>query len=172
MAQNLVPNHLPADHWTQIDASIGQLSALLAPLLTPVAASTKKVMVKMGPGSEVFCREAVHVFQENIELMPRSFDLDEMRRDLESHDALNARIVTLTRLLERARDTEMALGSDAMSAALEGYGVLKAMSKGEGVRALKKMLSRRFEVPGRSLPPVATPMPTPQPTPPAPGSAH
>lgn len=163
MPQNLVRNHLPADHWTQIDAAIAQLSALLAPLLTSVAPSTKKVMVKMGPGSEVFCRESVHVFQENIQLMPRSFDLDEMRRDLESHDELNARIVTLTRLLERARDTEMALGSDAMAAALEGYGVLKAMSKGEGVRALRKMLGRRFDNGSRG--PGVPPMPTPAPQP-------
>ena len=38
----------------------------------------------------------------------------------------------LAQLLERLEDTEMALGSDVMVAALEGYAVLKAVGKGEG----------------------------------------
>ena len=85
------------------------------------------------------------------------FDLAEVRRDLDTHDALNDRIVKLTRLLERMRDAEMALGSDVMAAALQGYGVLKTVGKGEGVEALKQMLGKRFDNGPRQ-----------QPTPPAP----
>ena len=135
--------------WTQVDALIVQLSALLTPLFASLSPATKRTMVKMGPGSEYFCRQAYDVMTKNAELMPRGFDLDEMRRDLDTHDALNARIVSLTRLLEQARDTEMALGSDAMVSALEGYAVLKAVGGGEGVQALKKLLGRRFDNGGR-----------------------
>ena len=36
-------------------------------------------------------------------------------------------------------------GGDVMVCALEGYAVLKAVGKGDGVEALKKLLSKRFE---------------------------
>lgn len=45
---------------------------------------------------------------------------EEMRRDLATHDALNTRLVRLQRVMEKANDTEMALGSDVMVMALEG----------------------------------------------------
>lgn len=145
MGQNLVNRHLTAEEWTLADAGIAQAGEALAPMLVPVSATTKKVMVKMGDGSEAFCRQAYRIMLENLALMPRGFDIEEMRRDLDAHDALNVRITTLTRLLEKARNAEMALGSDVMVAALEGYAVLKAVGKGEGVDELKKLLGRRFE---------------------------
>lgn len=157
MGQNLASVHPTADTWAQVDAQIAQLVTLLAPLFAAVSPSTKKMMVKMGPGSEFFCRQSYEVMVKNLELMPRGFDLEEMRRDLDTHDALNARIVALTQLLEKARDTEMALGSDAMVAALEGYAVLKAVGKGEGVQALKKMLARRFDTSAASKDDVPAP---------------
>jgi hypothetical protein len=46
--------------------------------------------------------------------------------------------------MERANDTEMALGSDLMTNALEAYAFLKIAGKGEGLDALRKMLSARF----------------------------
>ena len=145
MGQNLVYSHLSPEQWAQLDEAFAQLQAAAAPLLVPVAPTTKKTMVKMGDGSEAFCRKAVGVMEENVGLMPRDFDLAEVRRDLDTHDALNDRLVKLTRLMERLRDAEMALGSDVMMAALEGYAVLKAVSKGEGVEALKQMLGKRFD---------------------------
>lgn len=150
MGQNLVDTHLTPDDWAIVDEAIARIQATIEPLMVPVTPTDKKFMVKMGNGSEVFCRTALEVMGENVALMPRSFDLEEMRRDLTSHDALNARIVKLMRLLEKMRNTEMALGSDVMVASLEGYAVLKAVGKGEGVRALRKMLSRRFAGSGRA----------------------
>jgi len=145
MGQNLVARHLDAAQWAELDEAIAKVQALLEPVLVPVTPQAKKVMVKMGDGSEAFCRQALGVMEENVGLMPRDFDLAEMRRDLEAHDALNARIVKLTRTLEQARDAEMALGSDVMVSALEGYAVLKAVGKGDGVQALKKLLGKRFD---------------------------
>lgn len=160
MTQNLVSQHLSDDQWARADAAITELAAALEPMLVSVTRTNKKTMVKMGEASEVFCRQAVDVMQENLHLMPRGFDLEEMRHDLQSHDALNARIVRLTRLLEQARNAEMALGSDVMVSALEGYAVLKAVGKGAGVQALTRQLGRRFEASPRetSVPVPKTPM--------------
>jgi len=68
-----------------------------------------------------------------------------MRRDLAAHDALNTRLVRLQRVMEKANDTEMALGSDVMVTALEGYAFLKIAGKGEGLHGLRKTLEKRFE---------------------------
>ena len=157
MAQNLANHHFTEQQWTELDAAIAKVAELMQPLLVPVTPTQKKMAVKMGDGSEAFCRQALGVIEENLALMPRSFDAAEMRRDLATHDALNDRIVRLTRLLEQARDTELVMGSDVMVAALEGYAVLKAVGKGEGIQGLRRMLGRRFEQGPRE--PANTPAP-------------
>ncbi|WP_374011998.1 hypothetical protein [Pseudoxanthomonas koreensis] len=56
---------------------------------------------------------------------------------------------------------EVALGSDLMHVALEGYAVLKVWGRDEGMEALKRLLSQRFSRATRS--PVAQPDPEPVP---------
>jgi hypothetical protein len=135
----------PADDVAAIDT----LNAALEPLLVALASEQRRRAVKIGDGSETFCRQALHVVTENLVLAPRTFDIDEMRRDLASHDALHARAVRLTRLMEKVHDTDTALGSDAMVAALEGYAFLKTAGKGEGVDALRRLLGKRFDTGAR-----------------------
>jgi hypothetical protein len=145
MTQNLVSNHLGAEQWAQLDGALDSAETALATMLVALDVKERQRKVKMGDGSVAFCRAAIDVIQSNLHLMPRTFDIGEMRRDLASHDALNERIVRLTRLNEKMRQTEMALGSDVMSAALEGYKVLKATGKGQGIEALQRLLGERFE---------------------------
>ena len=160
MSQNVMSRHLAADQWALIDDAIKNLIDALEPALVALTADQRQRIVKMGDGSEAFCRKALDVISENVELMPRNFDVEEMRRDLTSHDALHTRIVRLTRLIEKAHDTDMALGSDVMVAALEGYSFLKTSGKAEGVDALRKLLGKRFESSGRKPDaPVQTPVP-------------
>jgi len=77
-------------------------------------------------------------------LLPGVFDLDEMGRDLASHDALNERLTRLLQLVEKVRDTDTALGSDVMVAALAGYHFLKVAGKGEGLDAVNRDMGKRF----------------------------
>jgi hypothetical protein len=146
--QNYAHRHLTAEQWAQVDEAIDLLATRLEPALVALSQDQRQRAVKMGDGSEAFCRKALDVIRENAGLMPRNFDIDEMRLDLEAHDALHARIVRLTKLLEKAHHTDMALGSDAMVAALEGYAFLKTAGKAEGVDALRKLLGKRFEANG------------------------
>ena len=144
MAQNMVSTHLSNEQWAAVDAALDQLDAALQPLLVALAPDQRRRVVRMGDGSEAFVRKALDVVTQNVGLMPRNFDLEEMRRDVDSHDALNTRFVRLTRLMEKVRDTDTALGSDAMIAALQGYQFLKSAGTGEGVDALKALLGERF----------------------------
>ncbi|TWI03643.1 hypothetical protein IP90_01457 [Luteimonas cucumeris] len=163
MSQNLVSTHLSLDEWATVDQAINTLEQSLAPMLVALTVGDRQRIVKMGDGSEAFCRRALDVMTENSALLPRGMDIEEMRRDLTAHDALNARLVRLARLLERAKDTEMALGSDVMTSALEGYALLKIAGKNDGLHALSKSLAKRFENNGPrrtgSTPPSESPEP-------------
>lgn len=171
MAQNLASHHLSADQWATVNSAITQVGDALQQILVSLSPDQRRRAVKMGDGSEPFCRQALEVMTQNLHLMPRSFDIDEMRRDLESHDALQACHVRLTQLMERIRDTDTALGSDVMMAALEGYAFLKVAGKAEGVDNLRRQLGRRFEAngqrgdagPGPESAPAPAPAPAPEP---------
>ncbi|QWF15167.1 hypothetical protein [Lysobacter capsici] len=151
MSQNLIDLNLSAEALDAVDAALTQLEAQLAPLIG-LNVDQRRQLTKMGEKSESFCRQAVDVMEQNPNILPRNFDLEAMRRDLAAFDALRPRLVRLTRLFERANDTHMALGSDLMSNALEGYAFLKISGKGEGLEGLRRTLSARFN---RARPEVA-----------------
>ena len=143
MNQNLVDINLTADAVTAIDNALAALETGLATLiaLTP---DQRQQLVKMGDKSEAFCRQAGHVFNENPGILPGSFDVPGYQRDLAALDTLRPRLLRLGKLYQRAQDTEMALGSDLMVNALQGYAFLKVAGKGQGLDDVRKMLSARF----------------------------
>jgi hypothetical protein len=100
--------------------------------------------MKMGDRSEAFCRETLMVLAQNPQLLPPSFDLAEAQNDLAHLDKVRPFAARLRRLLEKADDGETALGSDVMSAALEGYATLKVSGRGAGLDALRQGMSARF----------------------------
>lgn len=171
MGQNHASTHYTPEQWTAVGNAVTALQEALEPVLVSLGADQRRRLVKMGDGSEPFCRQALEVMTQNSHLMPRSLDIDEMRRDLETHDALQAVSVQLTRLMERVRDTDTALGSDVMMAALEGYAFLKVAGKTEGVEGLRKQLGRRFEANGQRGDAAADAEPDPAPAPPEPATA-
>lgn len=143
MKQNHVSLVFPADRLERIDAAIAALEADLAELKSVPDADVRGLL-KMGDGSEPFCRKVLDVLAENPSVVPASLGLDEARADLAAIDALRPRLRRLQWLAERARDTEMLLGSDVYSTALEGYGLLKVTGQGAGLEAMRKQLGARW----------------------------
>jgi hypothetical protein len=143
MTQNLVDLDFTADALAAIDAALAALEAGFAGLLA-LTPDQRQMLTKMGDKSEAFCRKADAVFGENLAILPANFDLPAYRRDLATMDALRPRLARLSKLSQRGDDTQMAVGSDLMTNALEGYAVLKVTGKGQGVDDLRKMLATRF----------------------------
>ena len=143
MSQNLIDLELSADALAAIDAALTALETNTASLrgLDPDA---RRALTKMGDKSEAFCRQAVVAFTQNADVLPRNFDLPAYQRDLAALDALRPRLLRLARLHELLGDADMALGSDLMTASLEGYAVLKVAGKGAGLDGMRQMLSERF----------------------------
>ena len=153
MSQNLVSNHMDAAQWSGVDEVLDLAEQRLAPILVALnGARQRRRLTKMGDGSEPFCRKAYNAARANRHALPGSFDVEEMGRDLESHDALTERLARLTRLMEKVRDTEMAVGSDVMVAALAAYHYLQAAG-GEGFDEVNRELAKRFEGQGRRTDP-------------------
>lgn len=151
MEQNLANVHFDAAQWAELDAALDTVERLWDPMLV-VLPRGRRGLVKMGNGSEAFCRTALRVMRDNPRQLASNIDLVEMARDLDSHDALAARRTRIDRLVEKLTDTDTALGSDVMTAALRGYAQLKLHGKAAGLDGLRRDLGRQFEKAARRKP--------------------
>ena len=152
MTQNRIAVSFPDTSLQNIDSAIASLEKELVDLIG-LSPDERRDLTKMGDKSEAFCRQAVTVLSEHSGVLPRNFDLPAYVGDLAALDLLRPRAVRLRRLLERITDSEMALGSDLMTASLEGYAHLKVAGKGAGLDDLRKMLSVRFSRRSTTPPP-------------------
>ena len=116
--------------------------------LTP---DQRQKLPKMGDRSEAFCRQTVMVLEQNQEIVPPGFDFSEMKRDLATWNTLQPRLLRLRELLAKGEDTSMALGSDVITAALEGYTLMKLFGKSEGLETLREAMSVRKSI-GKAKP--------------------
>ncbi|WP_133479776.1 hypothetical protein [Cognatilysobacter segetis] len=146
--QNLVSLNLSAADLTALDAALAGLEKILARgvALTP---QQRRDLYKMGDKSEAFCRQALTLLANNPQVVPPSLSVAEAKADLAALDALRPRLDKLRQLTERAEDTELALGSDIMGAALEGYALLKVAGHGEALKSARRDLSARFAKQGK-----------------------
>lgn len=143
MPQNLVSLNLSDAVVAELGTLVGQVEERTA-MLVALDNDTRREITKMGERSESFVRQALAALDQNREIVPPSLKLDEAMADLKAVDQIRPLRQRVARLLERLEDTEMALGSDAMSAALEGYALLRVSGKSRGLDGLRESLSTRF----------------------------
>ena len=141
--QNLVSLTLSAQDLADIDAALATLRRVFTPMIA-LQPDQRRELYKMGDKSEAFCRQTLSVLAANPQIVPPNLGLAEAQADLAALDALRPRLLQLQQLGERAADTETALGSDIISVALEGYGLLKVSGKGEALKGARQALSARF----------------------------
>lgn len=143
MSQNMIDLNLDAERVARLDTALAAVEAELDGMVA-LGGDEVRELTKMGAKSEAFVRQALVAFGENPGVLPRNFDLEGFQQDLSALDALRPRLQRITRIRERMTGAEVALGSDLMNGALEGYAVLKVSGKGEGMEALRRQLSQRF----------------------------
>ncbi|MFC3550854.1 hypothetical protein ACFOLC_07460 [Lysobacter cavernae] len=143
MSQNLISLDISAEDLGAIDQALSVIETRFAGLLA-LEADERRALVKMGDKSEAFCRQTLMALVQNPQVVPPSLDVSEATDDLRAIDALRPRLARLERLVERVNDTAIALGSDVMMAALEGYALLKVSGRGQGLEGLRSNLGQRF----------------------------
>ncbi len=114
------------------------------PFLVDLTIEERKSLPKLGDKSRGFVSKALEIAAQNPDFLPRSFDLDEMRRDVELFEALYPILLSLTQLQELVDDTFVAVGSEAYAAGLMVYNYAKASGKGTGLDVALDDMGRRF----------------------------
>lgn len=143
MSQNLISLGFTEADYAEIDAALAVLERH-AKSLIDLSVAERRSLTKMGDKSEAFCRQALRVLDQNRQVLPPTLDLAEAQRDLAQLDALSSRAVRLGVLQGKVDDSLIALGSDVMSTALEGYALLRVVGAGSGLEQLRQDMSARF----------------------------
>lgn len=124
-------------------ASLADIRAKM-PFIMEMASKTKRALPKMGDKSRAFVHKAMEVATQHSDYLPRSFDLEEMRRDVALFEDVYPIAMELSQLQAEMDDTLVAVGSDAYSAALQVYRHVKAHGEGSGLDALVDDMGQRF----------------------------
>jgi hypothetical protein len=114
------------------------------PFLLDLTIEERKALPKMGDKSRAFVSKALEVATQNPDFLPRSFDLEEMRKDVQLFEAMYPIVMAFVQLQELLDDTYVAVGSEAYSAALQVYNYAKAGGQGAGLEAVVDELGQRF----------------------------
>ncbi len=114
-----------AEDLAAVDAALDALESRLG-MLVSLRPDIQLGLARMGEKSEAFCRRTLAAMAAQPSAMLPDIDLSAAHADLAAADALHPRLLRLRRLAERAEDTELALGSDVMVAALQGHAWLQA----------------------------------------------
>jgi hypothetical protein len=128
----------------EIMAAIALIRAKL-PFLMDLSADERRALNKMGDKSETFVRTALEIATQNQDYLPRAFDVEELRKDIELYEQLRPLVLALSQLQHLIEVTSMVVGSEAMGGALTVYNSAKVHGKGTGLEAIvKEMGQRRF----------------------------
>jgi hypothetical protein len=143
MANNQISANLSASDRLAVMDAIATIRQRL-PFLIDLTTEDRRTMLKMGDKSRAFVSKALEVATQNPDFLPRSFDVEEMRRDLLLYEALYPILLSLTQLQELVDDTYIAIGSEAYAAALAVYNYAKASGDVTGLDAVIDEMGRRF----------------------------
>lgn len=149
--QNLVTIRWTAAELAELDQTLHTLRRLLGNFIV-LRPEQRRTLSKMGEKSEAFCRQTLSAVAANPEIVPPSINVADALGDLAAFDELRPRVQQLRQLVERAEDTTMALGSDAMSCALAGYALLKLAGRSAALKGVQRDLSTRFAKSPRTAP--------------------
>jgi hypothetical protein len=123
------------------------------PFLIDLTPDERRALPKMGESSRGFVTQALTVATQNEDILPRSFDVNEMRGDLELLDSLRPVLNALSQLSELVEDTYTAIGSEAYTSALLVYQYARSAGKGSALDGALDALGQRFARKSRSATP-------------------
>ena len=114
------------------------------PFLVDLSPEDRHALPKMGDKSRAFVSQALDIASQNADILPRAFDVDEMRKDVELLAALSPVLTALSQLFELLEDTYIEVGSEAYTSALLVYQYVRAGGKGAALDNALDALGQRF----------------------------
>jgi len=152
MGENRISATLSAPDREAVLTAIATIRQKL-PFLIDLNSDERHAMTKLGDKSRAFVSKAVEVAAQNPDVLPRSFNLEEMRRDVQLFEDLQPILLALNQLQDLVDDTVMQVGSEAYAAALAVYTYAKASGTGSALEAAADDLGQRFARKARAAAP-------------------
>ncbi len=122
------------------------------PFLIDLTTDERRALPKLGDKSRAFVVKALEVATQNPTFLPRSFDLEEMRTDVELFEEMYPILLGMAQLNELIEDTVTEVGSEAYAAALLVYNYAKAADVGSGLDGVVDEMGKRFARKSKKLP--------------------
>ncbi|MCC5665394.1 hypothetical protein LC653_16080 [Nostoc sp. CHAB 5784] len=120
------------------------------PFLITLSTEERRKLVKMGDKSLAFVNNSITAAQSNREILPATFDVEELVQDYQLAAALTELLISMQQLTEQVDDTLMAVGSEAMTSSLTVYDYVKTASKKTpGLKTVAEQLGERFKAMGK-----------------------
>lgn len=146
--QNRIDAKLTPAQQAKVLSLIEQIRVEL-PFLIDLSSEERQGLLKAGDKSMGFIRAALDLAARHPDFLPRSFDLDEMRRDTELTERLYPVLAAARQSLDLLEDTFALASSEAYAAALVVYRYAQDAGAGEGLEATLDRMAARFSRKGR-----------------------
>ncbi len=156
--QNRIDATLSAANKDKVLQHIQEIKSTLN-FLIDLSADELKSLPRMGDKSRAFVTQALTIAEQDDSFLPRSFDVAEMRKDVELADALLPILTAFSSLTELLSDTYTLAGSEAYVSALIVYQAAKANGKGSALDATLDALGQRFARKSKGKTPDTPPKP-------------
>ncbi|NEU71553.1 hypothetical protein PI95_002890 [Hassallia byssoidea VB512170] len=145
MAYQNVNANISAQDIQEIKAALQTVQKKL-PFLITLTTEERRKLFKMGDKSLAFVNNSVAAAQSNRDILPASFDVEELVRDYQLVSTLTELLTSMRQLTEQVDDTLLAVGSDAMTSSLTVYDYVKtAAKKTPGLKTIAEQLGERFK---------------------------
>jgi hypothetical protein len=142
--QNVNASISPQD-MQEIKAAL-QIIQKKLPFLITLSVEQRRKLVKMGDKSLAFVNNSVAAAQSNRDILPASFDVEELVRDYQLTTTLTELLTSMRQLTEQVDDTLLAVGSNTMTSSLTVYDYVKtAAKKTPGLKTIAEQLGERFK---------------------------
>lgn len=136
---------LSEEDMQEIKNALNLIQAKL-PFLTTLSSDDRKRMIKLDDKRFAFVKNSISAAQNNPNILPASFDLNEFTNDYQLTLQLNELLTQLQQLQEQVDDTVMSLGSEVMTNSLTVYDYVKTASKKTpGLKGLADQLGTAFK---------------------------
>jgi hypothetical protein len=114
------------------------------PFLQNINADDRKSRSGMGDQNRIFAGKVLEVIQQNADFLPRSFDIDKLKQNLETFDRLSTILMALDQLRNLVNATAISVGSEAYDDSLTAYRHGQANGLGASTEAMFADLQQRF----------------------------
>ena len=124
------------------------------PFLLSLTPDERKAIYKTGPNSLSFVQNALQAAQNNPDIFPKSFDVEEFSSDVALLAVLTEINTLVAQLASEIDDTRLAVGGEAMQEATQVYNYVKAAIKtSPGLKPVADQLGQRFQKASTATPP-------------------